>query len=209
MKEDNFFLTLRNNDKIRLLIAGVVGIVHFYGVLQMFFNEDFFELFNRLRMFTNISNIFIFVVLVLYFTGHKDKKWFSYVSTAALISILVTGIVYHVLLNEGNMTFDGHIVHTVNPLIYSIFYFLLVANPIKIRHFWIGLVLPVIYFSIILIQGPFTAWYPYNFMDPTLPGKTIVTVLTFCLIYLLPAIAAFSIALIYLKNLYEKAINRS
>ncbi|MBN3490525.1 Pr6Pr family membrane protein [Acholeplasma equirhinis] len=205
----SFVTKLRENDKARLSIAGFVGLVHLYGVIQMFFNEYFLEVFERFRMFTNISNILIFVILVLYLAGFKDKNWFKYLAVAGLVAILMTGLIYHFIVKGDDvMDFNGHVVHTFNPILYPIFYFLLVTPGIKLKHFWVSLVLPVIYFTVILIQGPFTGWYPYGFMDPSLPGKSLLDVLVFCLVILLPVIAVFTLGLIYLKNLLEKAVNK-
>ena len=160
-------------------------------------------------MFTNISNILIFVILVLYLAGFKDKNWFKYLAVAGLVAILMTGLIYHFIVKGDDvMDFNGHVVHTFNPILYPIFYFLLVTPGIKLKHFWVSLVLPVIYFTVILIQGPFTGWYPYGFMDPSLPGKSLLDVLVFCLVILLPVIAIFTLGLIYLKNLLEKAVNK-
>jgi len=205
--EENFILKLRSNDKVRFIIAGIIWLVHLYGVVQMFFNDDFLEIFNRLRLYTNISNILIFVVVTLYLTGYKDKNWFKYFAVIGLVAILMTGIIFHTLVSDGDVNFDGHIVHTINPILYPIFYFLLVTPGIRLRHFWVSLILPTVYFTVILSLGPWTHWYPYGFMDPT--KSSLLQVIGLCIGLLLPVIAIFTLGLLALKKWMEKAVNKA
>lgn len=209
MGKENFIISLRNNDVARKSVAGFVFLFHFYAVIQMFFNEEFLTVFHRIRMFTNISNILIFVIVGLYLLNFKDSKWFKYLSVIGLVAILMTGIIYHGLLSDGYLDFNGHVVHTINPILYPVFYFLLVTPSIRLYHFWISLILPLLYFGIILAIGPLTNWYPYSFMNPTLEGKSLGSVLVFCLGILLPVIAIFTVLLISLKIWLEKKIAKA
>lgn len=200
---------LRNNEVLRWTIVGFILVVHGYAVLQMFFNDNFFEIFERLRMFTNLSNILAFLAVLFYVIKLDNKSFYKYFSVIALVSILMTGIIYHALLSDGVMDFNNHAVHTFTPIAYPIFYFLFVTPSIRIKDFWVTLLFPLAYFIIILIQGAFTKWYPYGFLNPTLPGKDLMSVLVFCCLILLPVIAVFTIGLVALKNLIEKSTKKS
>ena len=44
-------------------------------------------------MFTNISNIIVFVVVGLYLLNIHQKKWYKYLAVIGLVAILMTGII--------------------------------------------------------------------------------------------------------------------
>jgi len=200
---------LRQNDKTTKTIAGFIFIFNVYAMIDLFFlNETFQEIFTRLRMFTNISNILVFVIVGLYLLNLQDRKWFKYLAVIGLVAILMTGIIYHALLAEPNMTFQNHVVHTINPALYAVFYYLLIQQSIKLYHVWISLILPMLYFGIILVIGPWTNWYPYNFMDPTAANQSIGSVLIFCLGVMFPVIVIFTMLLVLLKNFLENLLNK-
>ncbi|VEU82547.1 Pr6Pr family membrane protein [Acholeplasma hippikon] len=197
---------LRNNERIKWVIVGFILAIHSYSVLQMFFNDNFFEFFERLRFFTNLSNILAFLAVLFYVLKLDSKPFYKYFSVITLVSILITGIIYHALLSDGNLSLNNHFVHTFSPIAFPIFYFLFVTPGIKIRDFWVTLIFPLCYFVIILIQGAFTNWYPYGFLNPTLPDASLTSVLVFCCLILLPVIAVFTVFLVFLKNLLEKQV---
>ncbi len=209
MENSNLVLKLRTNQNVSRWFVGFIFLFNIYAMLDLlFFNESFLKTLQRFRMFTNISNIIIFVVVGLFLLGKKDKKWFKYLSVIGLVAILMTGIIYHALLREPNMDFQNHTVHTINPIFYALFYYLLIDKPIKLYHFWVSLILPILYFGIILLLGPWTNWYPYGFMNPTLEGQSLQSVLIFCLVLLLPVISIFTFGLLSLKVYLEKVINK-
>lgn len=194
---------LRSNQLLKTSIVSIILAIHGYAVLQMFFNEEFLDFFVRLRMFTNLSNILAFVSVLLFVLKVDKKPFYKYFSVVALVSILMTGIIYHALLSDGAMDINNHFVHTFAPIAYPIFYFLFVTPSIKLRNFWVTLIFPLTYFVVILIQGSFTNWYPYGFLNPTLPNASLSSVLVFCCLILLPVIAVFTLFLVFLKNLIE------
>ena len=145
---NNWILKLRENEKVTKTIVGIVFIFNVYAMIDLFFlNDSFIEVFDRLRMFTNISNMLVFVIVGLYILNFHHKDWFKYLAVIGLVAILMTGIIYHVLLSEPNMTFHNHVVHTINPALFAIFYYLLIKQSIKIYHVWISLILPMLYFG--------------------------------------------------------------
>ncbi len=200
---------LRSSKILRYVLAGTIFLFNIYAMIELFFNNsEWFGGIRRLRMFTNLSNLIIFVVVLLYLLGKNHSKIYKYISVIGLVNILMTGIIYHALLASGNMDFNDHVVHTLNPIFYPIFYFLLVSPSIRFRDFWVTLIFPILYFGIILLIGPWTNWYPYGFMNPTLEGSSLGSVLIFCLGVLLPVISVFTVILIGLKVLLEAQLNK-
>lgn len=63
------------------------------------------EVLDRLRMFINIFNMIVFVVVGLYLLNIYQKKWFKYLVVIGLVVILMIGIIYYVLLVELGMLF--------------------------------------------------------------------------------------------------------
>lgn len=206
----NFIQKIRQNEKQTKLIASIVFIFNVYAMIDLFFlNNSFIKVFERLRMFTNISNIIVFVVVGLYLLNLKERKWFKYLAVIGLVAILMTGIIYHALLADPHMSFQNHVVHTINPILFAVFYYLLITPSIKIYHVWVSLILPILYFGLILAIGPWTQWYPYSFMDPSIPNNSLGSVLIFCLGILLPVIVVFTTLLVLLKSYLERLIEKS
>lgn len=205
----NWIQSIRDNKKITKTIAGIIFIFNVYAMIDLFFlNESMVKVLERLRMFTNISNIIVFVVVGLYLLNIHQRKWYKYLAVIGLVAILMTGIIYHALLAEPGMSFQNHVVHTINPALFAVFYYLLIQKGIKLRHVWVSLILPILYFGIILAVGPWTNWYPYNFMNPTYGDQSLGSVLIFCLGIMLPVIVLFTVLLVLLKNFLEKLINK-
>lgn len=208
MKEGILMINkIRNNPTYLKILFLITFSFSSYSMLNLIDNKSFIDLLERLRMFTNISNIIVFIILVLYVFKFDKKWWFKYLAVIGLVSILMTGIIFHLFVSDGNVNFSGHIVHTINPILYPLFYFLIITPSIKLKDFWVTLILPLLYFLIILLLGPFTNWYPYDFMNPTLEGKDLLSVLSFSVGLLLPVISVLTLILIYLKTLLEKKIN--
>lgn len=195
----------------RKIIAGVFFAFALYSVIKMFFEPTLIDILINFKYFTNISNLLIMVVLGLYLFEFHKKPWFKYIALIGLVNILMTGIIYHLLVNGisqfGQVSFDSHIKHTVNPVLYTVFYFLLVTQSVRLSKFWVTLIFPIVYFLFFIVFGQFIE-PPYNFMNPYASGNTLISVLTFCLLVLLPVIAAFTLGLMGLKKWQEKKINQ-
>ena len=70
-------------------------------MIDLFFlNESMVKVLERLRMFTNISNIIVFVVVGLYLLNIHQKKWYKYLAVIGLVAILMTGIIYHGCIDQ-------------------------------------------------------------------------------------------------------------
>lgn len=201
MKKENI-----TKDKLITLIIFLIALL---GITLSFIrsiNEK--NPLDMIAFFTNQSNILVTLILGLYFTKVKDKPIYKYLALIGLVDILMTGIIYHLIVNGPSqflkVDFNGHLVHTATPILYPIFYYLFIKGEIPFKKIWVSLMHPLAYFLYFILLGPIIKWYPYNFLNPTLENSSLGSVLFFCLIILLPIIFIFSIGLIYLKNTIEK-----
>jgi len=172
--------------------------------------------------FTTQSNILITLVVILFLLGYSKKSWFKNIAFIGLLNIVITGVIFHVLLTPyiASVSFMNHVLHTINPLLYSIFYFVILTDYIRLKKFWISLIYPLIYLSFVyLIVEPLFgdlfdlimpdyegARYVYPFLDPRLYSTGVRGLLIFNLGILAPLISLFAVLLIILKLKLEKKI---
>ncbi|MBU1141478.1 MAG: Pr6Pr family membrane protein, partial [Firmicutes bacterium] len=182
------------------LLLFFVLIIASWGVLWSLFEWGIGDL----RYFTNQSNLLVAVTVFLVFVTKDDQKWFPYLAAIALVNIVMTGMIYHVMLATPPISFQSHLTHTLTPILYTLFYFIVISKPLKPKQFWILIIYPFIYFLFFLITGPFTGFYPYGFMNVAENG--LLNVFKFTILYMLPAIALMSWILLYLKKFVESKI---
>lgn len=144
-----------------------------------------------LRMFTNESNIFVDLYLILYAIGiFGSKKLYSFTHNDSLrgaitLFICVTGIIYFtVLLPFGGGTFPKEINgestggmwfstvvntwnHLITPVLFTAFWFFIVEekklNVVKTALLY--LIYPICYFIMCIILGAKDGFYPYPFLN--------------------------------------------
>jgi hypothetical protein len=155
--------------------------------------------------FTNQTNTLVVVTTVLFWTRYEHKGWFKYLASIVLVNIVITATGYHFILRPDNIGFYGHLSHTIVPIIYVIYYFIAVRNPIKLSKFWINIIYPMVYLVLVLILGTFPLGeYPYGFLDVEANGLN--NVLRFTLIFMLPGYTLIAFLMTYLKNIFEKKL---
>jgi hypothetical protein len=170
--------------------------------------------------FTTQSNLFITIVSLLYLLKQEIKPWFKYVAFIGLVNIFMTGIIFHILLTPfmGGVSFLNHILHTINPILYVLFYFFIFKDHITQRKLWIGILYPLIYVALvfILIEPMFGdlldsqlpnfvgARYVYPFLDPREYDRGFLGVLLFNLGIITPIILGITSLLILMKSQFEK-----
>ena len=132
---------------------------------------------NWLSYFTNISNL---LGAAVFLTGglallRGSKPVTDRVRGAATLYLVITGAVYWTLLAN---TIDAQTIVWANDTVHGVMPAAMLADwllrppaqPIR----WVKglpwLVFPLAYLAYSLIRGPFVHWYPYNFLDPRLPG---------------------------------------
>jgi len=147
-----------------------------------------------LSYFTILTNS----IVAIYFCriGYKEilEKLPSKVSfdtlTAITVYITIVGLVYQVMLRHtwnpiGLQKIVDELLHSINPLLVIVFWFLSLKNNIlsyKSISRW--LLYPLLYLIYVLIRGFFSGFFPYPFLDITAIGfpnviqnSVIITVL--------------------------------
>jgi hypothetical protein len=191
---------LREKNWMINIFWGLAFLSSFWGLAWSVVNAGF----SNFHYFTLQSNLLVLATTTAFLLCFQDKKWFKYLSAIALINIIITGIVFHVLLAEYIDGLHSHLLHTFTPILYVLFYFTSITNVLKTKQFYVMLIYPLVYFLIFLIIGAVTGYAPYDFMNVSISGVWPVIQLT--IFMMMPAIIILSIILLYLKNLLESKI---
>lgn len=203
-----------------VLSFGLLGI----GLeIERALDSDYFgaSLFVTFLYFTSQSNLLLTITLLLFLFKKHDRKLVNYLAFITLVNILITGIVFHTLLVPymDHVNFMHHVLHTINPILYVVFYFLFFDYKIPINKFWISLIYPLIFMGLVyLLIEPFfgdlieitapnyeSARYVYPFLDPRNYPRETLGLIGFNLGLLGPLITIFSFGLLHLKHkIYHK-----
>lgn len=208
------------NEKAKFFFAFIVFLFGLLGigleVLRSLGSSDFWgSLFVTFLYFTSQSNLFLTITALLFLTKNKSKLY-NYFAFITLINISITGLIFHTFLVQymADISFIHHVLHTINPLLFIIFYFFFFEQKIKINQFWISLIYPLIFLIITYtIVEPFfgnlletivpdleSARYVYPFLDPRNYERETLGVVGFVLGILTPFIVLISLLFAYLKS---------
>ncbi|MGA0448097.1 MAG: hypothetical protein ACLTFB_01860 [Candidatus Phytoplasma pyri] len=166
---------------------------------QFTYDEGFYPFNTPISLiwfFTKQSNILIFIIYLLYFFKSKKYNWYKYLVFIGLIDIMMTGIIYHFIINKGKSFIHffhkpnlekllSQLEHTINPIFFLFFYFFYTKKTISYKNIWIALIHPSIYALFFLFYGYFnfieynnnfsndkkiqkdpTQYFPYVFFSP-------------------------------------------
>lgn len=213
------------------IMKGFAYLVLFFGLfgvglqtLRSLFGENPLQLaFLTQFYFTTQSNILLTIVVFLFLFTQKRGPVFTSLAFIALINIFVTGVVFHTLLVPymEHVSFLNHVLHTINPILYFMFYFFVIKEYLPTRKFFVSLFYPLIYMAFVyLIFEPIfgdmmernievfeSARYVYPFLDPGNYDRGFVGLLMFNLGILAPLISLISFLLCYFKSLFEKKVS--
>lgn len=172
--------------------------------------------------FTTQSNILVWVVLIFCFTRLTNRKWFRNLSFIALIDIIITSLIFNLFLASflDHIEIMQHVLHTIVPIIYVIFYILFLSEKRSYKTFYISLFHPLVFlFSVYLFIEPFfgnslNVIYPdhdsgrfiYPFLDPNNYASGIFGLTLFIVGVLTPFIALTSLVMIYITARYHDYI---
>ncbi len=127
--------------------------------------------------FTILSNLLVGVVSAMLLADPlRDGRVFRVARLDALLSIAVTGIVYNTVLaglHELSLAgfFSNLLLHQAGPLLAVAGWLVVGPRPrIDPATIWWSVVAPLAWIVYIFVQGAFTRWYPYPFMDVTQIG---------------------------------------
>lgn len=133
-----------------------------------------YDVLNFFSYFTNLSNLFAALVLLLSVFSGKGSSLdiVRYVST---VNMAVVGIVFAVLLRNVDLgallPWVNFVLHYVMPFAIVLLWF--IAPPttkLTSKHLLLALVFPVIYLAYVIFRGASVGWYPYPFLNPVNVG---------------------------------------
>ncbi len=199
---------------IILLAFGLLGIG--LEILRAIESGNFLgTLFVTFLYFTTQSNLLITIIALLFIFKKTTLKSFDALAFIALINITITGTIFHIILIPYMSQVDliQHVLHTVNPLIYVMFYFLFLNRNIPINKFYLGLIYPLVFLVLVYtfiepifgnyiesIVVDFTsARYIYPFLDPRNYERETLGLIGFNFGLLAPIITVVSYILLFLK----------
>lgn len=138
-----------------------------------------FSVLNFFSYFTNLSNLFAAVVLILgaacSFKCPAAFASLAYLRAISVVNMAVVGIVYVVLLRDVDL---GALLPWVNVALHYIMPCGVVVDwllqpPTRkfgAAHLLLGLVFPACYLTYVLMRGGKIGWYPYPFLNPAHTG---------------------------------------
>lgn len=135
----------------------------------------FYAIVHYFSYFTIIINTLVTVLLLSFYFKPNSKLtvWFkkSQVNSGIASYIVIVGAVYYALLFNPDKAFSAevvasHLLHTVTPISYLLlWYFDFRAGRLNYIQAVKWLILPLLYFSYLLIRGLIVSKYPYFFID--------------------------------------------
>ncbi|TPW71594.1 Pr6Pr family membrane protein [Schumannella sp. 10F1B-5-1] len=121
--------------------------------------------------FTILSNVLVLVVAIAKATGRGASWLWRLIHLDALLSIVVTGSVFGLILAPGLQLRGEAVVatalfHNVSPVLFALAW--LVFGP---RRQWdarlalLAFIWPAVWLAVTFTRGAITGWYPYPFLD--------------------------------------------
>lgn len=221
---------LRDREDIKRMIAYLVLFWGSFGLLlriggSLLGSNPLGSTVISFLYFTIHSNIIITVIAYFYLFTKKRGPVYTSFAFIGFVNILITGIVFHALLTpftEG-VSFLNHILHTITPILYTLFYIGVIKEHLPIKKFYMSLIYPIMYMLAVylLIEPIFGdlldtlmpdfvgARYVYPFLDPRTYQRGFKDLLIFNLGILAPVITLFSFLLSVLKQQIERRISQN
>jgi hypothetical protein len=161
------------------LALGITTLVAFTLQGLVLGNAGVFSTFNYFGYFTNLSNVFASVVLILsalyLFKSRKPSVRDDVIRGAAVLYMAVTGVVYVTLLTGEDL---GLLLPWVNILMHIIMPLAVVADwlyqppltTLTTKQAALWLAFPLLFVVYTIIRGAIVNWYPYPFLNPDKVG---------------------------------------
>ncbi len=156
-----------------ILLAAVLSGLY----LSIFHLSEGFSA-QALRYFTIQSNILVALALLYFLIFPQENRLRAIIRGSVLLSILVTGLVFHVLLVPrageyftGGVDLVNHLTHTIAPLGFFLdWLFFDRKGQLQFADLPYWVIYPLLYWVFTVLQGAYTGFYPYFFMDVSLLG---------------------------------------
>lgn len=130
---------------------------------------------NFFSFFTNLSNLLAALVFVIgaarQMLGRPSSSGFDTIRTAAVINMVVVGVVFALLLRNVDLgdlrPWVNTVVHYVMPIaVLAEFLLWPPRGRASFKQLVMTLCFPMLYLLYVLIRGASTGWYPYPFLNP-------------------------------------------
>ncbi len=166
-------------NKSQVTFASAYVLISAIGCIWSFFNDDRFPLY-----FTNLSNYFCFIVMLIelirLLLRRQLTKPLQIIDFCAMMSLMITGIVYNTLLKtpfeDGYWTnYHSMIMHLICPSMIIIYFFKYrLGSNLGFKYLWWCVVPPYAYMIFIFSRQWIIPdnWYPYFFLDPNKQGAS-------------------------------------
>lgn len=140
---------------------------------------------NRFSYFTVQSNFIAVATYLIAATAilrtQKMGSWFRYLRGAAVLYMMVTGIVFALLLQNAEVNtspeqfnWKNFILHELGPFFITFWWLLWPSRlPITTRGSFLWLIFPILWVTYTFTRALFTGWYPYPFLNPDTAGGVI------------------------------------
>lgn len=159
----------------RAVLAGLALTAIVYG-LVVGLEGPHWSTVDYFSYFTELSNLFAAGIFLAGALRPREPRssTFELLRGAAVLYILVTGIVYAVLLSGGHdlVPWVNTVLHQVMPIAVALDWLIdPPRSPLEPRRavlWW--MVFPILYIAYTLLRGPLAHWYPYFFVSPHHPG---------------------------------------
>lgn len=144
-----------------------------------------FSVLNFFSYFTNLSNIFAAVVLVveavLTWRGKAAGPLWDLLRCISVVCMALVGVVFSALLRDVDL---GSLLPWINTWLHYVMPVIVVAdwliqsprNPIPLKSLGIAVVFPLAYLAYSLMRGAVINWYAYPFLNPAIGGYGAVLV---------------------------------
>lgn len=168
--------------RILLIVArlffGVLTLVAVGTQLAIHLSNGY-NVLNFFSYFTNLSNIFAAVVLLVaaahVITGKQATPTGDIIRGSSVVCMALVGIVFTALLREVDL---GSLLPWINTVLHYVMPVVIVLDwliqspqrPLAYSRLWVWLVPPVLYLIYSLIRGAATSWYAYPFLNPDTSG---------------------------------------
>lgn len=200
------------------LLAWLAVGLQFYMAIPLWLGqgmtiaEALLQFFSYFTILTNIL-VGLTYTLTLVATQSSVSQFFQKVSvrSAVTLYIVIVGLVYNLVLRnvwhpEGWMKVGNELLHSVNPLLFLVFWLICVPKgKLNWTNIFYWLVYPILYLPFVLIKGAFTGNYPYPFIHVGELGYMQVLLNS---LILLVVFAFMGFILVQVDRLLGQQINR-
>jgi hypothetical protein len=162
---------MANRSRLPRLLLGLTALVAIAIQLTIQVRSGF-SISNFFSYFTNLSNLFASIVLLLGVSRVGISDQLRYVS---VVNMAIVGVVFAVLLRDVDL---GSLLPWVNAVLHYVMPCAVVLDwllqppraKLGLKQIAFCQVFPVIYLAYVLYRGHLIGWYPYPFLNPANVG---------------------------------------